>query len=93
MASLRSQDRSSVNQIQMASRRERIVIRPALRRWACSENIGRLVSQPWGFSEPFDSGQSGKAIPASMLVVKAPSVTRTKTHAPATAAKVARAGL
>ena len=64
----------------------------ALSRCACSENMASLVSQPGGLSDPFDSGQSGKAIPALMLVVNAPRITRTKTQALPKAAKAARAG-
>ena len=73
----------SVLQIQTASAIVSIVISPALRRCECSANIERSVSHPVGFSEPFESGQSGKAIPAPIVVVNAPSATRTKTHAAA----------
>ena len=40
-----------------------------------------------------ERGQSGKAIPALMLVVNAPRATRTKTHAAPKAEKKASAGL
>ena len=53
----------------------------ALSRCECSANLSISVSQPAGFTEPFDNGQSRNAIPAPMLVVNAPSATRTKTHA------------
>src|SRR5665213_2871306 len=65
----------------------------ALRRCECSANMARLVSQPLGLSEPLERGQSGKAIPAPIVVVNAPRATRTKTHAAATAENAARAGL
>ena len=66
---------------------------PALSRWECSANIDRFVSQPSGLSEPFESGQSGNAMPALMLVVKAPSATSTNTQAAAKAENAASAGL
>ena len=69
------------------------VIRPALSRWECSANMARFVSHPAGFSEPFERGQSGKAMPAPMLVVKAPSVTRTNTQPAASAENAAERGL
>ena len=64
-----------------------------LSRCECSANIEMLCSQPFGLIEPFDKGQSANAIPAPMLVVKAPSVTRTNTHAAPIALKIARPGL
>ena len=66
---------------------------PALRRCECSANIAMFVSQPFGFREPLDRGQSGNAIPAPMLVVNAPSVTSTNTQTAETAAKAASPGL
>jgi len=92
-ARLRSQRRSSRRQIQTA---RPIVIRPItapVRRWECSANIEMSRSQPSGLIEPFDSGQSGKAMPALMLVVNAPRVTSTKTQTAPATAEAARAGL
>ncbi len=43
------------------------------RRWLCSAILSDSVVQPSGFKEPFESGQSRKAIPARMLVVKPPA--------------------
>jgi hypothetical protein len=68
------------------------LINPALRRWECSENIERSVSHPRGLSDPFERGQSGKAIPAFMLVVNAPRLTSTKTQRAPNAEKAASAG-
>jgi hypothetical protein len=34
------------------------------------------VVHPGGFREPFDKGQSGKTIPAPMVVVKPPAYSR-----------------
>ena len=65
----------------------------ALRRCECSANIERLLIQPLGLSEPFERGQSGNAIPAPIVVVKAPSATRTNTQAAASAENAARDGL
>ena len=62
-------------------------------RWECSANIARSVSQPSGLIDPFESGQSGNAMPAPILVVNAPRVTSTKTQAAPLAANHARAGL
>ena len=64
-----------------------------VRRCECSANIDTSRSQPSGLIEPFESGQSGKAMPALMLVVKAPSVTSTNTQTLPAAAKAERAGL
>jgi hypothetical protein len=76
-----------------ARRRVRNVIIPALSRCECSANMAMFVSHPFGLSDPFESGQSGKAIPAPMLVVKAPSATRTNTHAAVRAENTASPGL
>jgi hypothetical protein len=89
----RSHARASVRQIQAARITVRIVMSPALSRCECSANIAGWSASPWGLSEPLESGQSGNAIPAPMLVVKAPRVTRTKTHVAAIAANAARPGL
>ena len=62
-------------------------------RCECSANIEMSCSQPSGLIEPLDNGQSGNAIPAPMLVVKAPRVTSRNTHTLPIAAKNARAGL
>src|SRR5215212_11642390 len=73
-----------------------MVMRPIIMpvsRCECSANIDRFSSQPAGLMEPLESGQSGKAMPAPMLVVNAPSVTSRNTHALPTAAKIASAGL
>ena len=61
-------------------------------RCECSANIAMSVSQPAGLTEPFESGQSTKAIPAPMLVVNAPNATSTKTQMLAQAAKSASRG-
>jgi hypothetical protein len=71
----------------------RAVSTPALSLWECSANIETSLSQPAGFSDPFESGQSGKAMPAPMVVVNAPSVTSRNTQAAANAENAARAGL
>ena len=55
--------------------------------------MARFVSQPVGLSDPFDRGQSGNAMPAPMLVVKAPRVTSTNTQPAASAENAASAGL
>ena len=65
---------------------------PTVSRCECSANIARLLSQPCGLSDPFDSGQSGNAMPAPMLVVKAPRQTGMNAQAQPTAANPARAG-
>src|SRR6188768_485586 len=73
-----------------------MVIRPItvpLSRCECSANLSISVSQPCGLTEPLDSGQSGNAIPAPIVVVKAPSATSTNTQALPMAANQARAGL
>ena len=80
-ASLRSHARSSVRQSHAARMTVTALITLALRRWECSANLSISVSQPAGLTEPLESGQSRKAMPAPMLVVKAPSATSTKTHA------------
>src|SRR5271165_5635190 len=91
--SLRSQARDSVRQSQAARTIVREVIMPALSLWECSANMETSESQPLGLREPLESGQSGNAIPAPMLVVKAPRATSTKTQAAANAENAASAGL
>ena len=64
----------------------------ALSRWECSANMLMCVSQPLGFSEPFESGQSANAMPALIVVVNAPRATSTNTQALAMAANRANPG-
>ena len=71
---------------------ETIPITMALNRWECSANMFTWVSQPGGLKEPFEVGQSRKAMPAPIVVVKAPRATRTKTQALASAANSASPG-
>src|SRR6187551_2343742 len=92
-ASRRSQARDSTRCSHAA---RAMVIRPItvpLRRCECSANLSISVNQPCGLTEPLESGQSGKAMPAPMVVVKAPSATSTNTQALPMAANQARAGL
>ncbi len=69
----RIQGRPSTLQIQNVSARVRLPTIIPSKRWLCSAAIAGFWVQPSGLSEPFESGQSGKIIPAPIVVVNPPA--------------------
>ena len=50
--------------------------KPPSSRWPCSARMAGSSTQPSGLIEPLESGQSGKAMPAPIVVVNPPAYSR-----------------